>query len=154
MATRMSASRASLVALPTRPVRTFFDTNILLYCDDQASPGKQQRALDLVIAHRKQRSGVVSLQVLQEYFANATRKLGVDAALAQKKVETYARLEVVEPTVRDLLDAIDLHRLRQFSIWDALILHAARKAGCKVLLSEDLQHGQTIDGVAILNPFL
>jgi predicted nucleic acid-binding protein len=137
-----------------RPVRTFFDTNILLYCDDQASPSKQQRALDLVIAHRERHSGVVSLQVLQEYFANATRKLGVDAALAQKKVEAYARLEVVEPTVSDLLAAIDLHRLRQVSIWDALILHAARKAGCKVLLTEDLQHGQTIDGVAIFNPFL
>ena len=74
--------------------------------------------------------------------------------MARYKVEFHARFDVVEPSVADILAAIDLHRLRGISYWDALILHSAKKAGCRVLLSEDLQHGQTIDGVRIVNPFL
>lgn len=106
------------------------------------------------MGHKRKGTGVVSLQVLQEYFANATRKLGLDPDLARQKVEVYARFRVVEPSVVDLLAAIDLHRLHKLSVWDALILYSAKKAGCRVLLTEDLQHGQVIGGVKIVNPFI
>jgi len=137
-----------------RPPRTFLDTNILLYCDDPVNLAKQRRALELVLEHRAQRTGVVSLQVLQEYFYNATRKLGLDSGLVRQKVEAYARFEVVEPVAGDIFAAIDLHRLHHISYWDALVVHCARKSGCRVVLTEDLQHGQEIDGVRIFNPFL
>jgi predicted nucleic acid-binding protein len=133
--------------------RTFLDTNILLYCDDSASQTKQAKAQELVIKHRIQRTGVLSLQILQEYFVNATRKLGLDPGLARQKVEAYARFNLVQPTVSDILAAIDMHRLNGFSYWDALVIRCASQSGCSVLLTEDLQHGQVIDGVRIVNPF-
>jgi predicted nucleic acid-binding protein len=137
-----------------RPQRTFLDTNILLYCDDRADTRKQQLALTLVLQHRKQRTGVVSIQVLQEYFVNAKRKLGLDSGLARRKVEAYSHFELVEPTLPDVLAAIDIHRLHSISYWDALVIHCAKRSGCGVLLSEGLQNGQSIDGVRVMNPFL
>jgi len=141
---------------PTAPQfpRTFLDSNILLYCDDAAYPEKQATALNLVLENKIRRTGVVSLQVLQEYFVNATRKMGVDAGLARQKVEMYSDFHVVEPTVTDVLAAIDLHRLHRISYWDALILRSAKQSGCRVVLSEDMQHGMMVDGVRIVNPFL
>jgi predicted nucleic acid-binding protein len=134
-------------------VRSFFDTNILLYADDESAPAKQRRSRDLVAEHRRSGTGVVSLQVLQEYFVNVTRKLHVDPRIARRKVELLAEFDVAAPEVSDILAAIDLHRLHDFSFWDALVLRSAQQAGCSVLLSEDFQHGRTIDGVQVVNPF-
>ncbi|MGC2058032.1 MAG: PIN domain-containing protein [Candidatus Sulfotelmatobacter sp.] len=133
--------------------RSFFDTNVLIYADDKATPAKQRQSLNLLAEHRRARSGVVSLQVLQEYFVTVTKKLHVDAALARRKVELLAEFDVAALTVSDILAAIDLHRLHAFSFWDALILRAAKQAGCSVLFSEDMQHAREIDGVRIVNPF-
>ncbi len=141
----MSADRMS---------RTFLDTNILVYADDGSNLAKQRKALNLLKEHRTQRTGVVSLQVLQEYFVAVTRKLHLDAEIARNKVEIYARFDVAEPSVNDILAAIDLHRLHGLSFWDALMLRMAKQTGCRVLLSEDLQHGGMVDGVGIVNPFL
>jgi predicted nucleic acid-binding protein len=152
--TRSGKSVVTIPATSARTSRAFLDTNILLYCDDLAHVSKQRRALEVVLEHTAQRTGVVSLQVLQEYFVNATGKLGLDPVLARQKVETYSRLNVVEPVIADILAAIDFHRLHRISYWDALVLHCARKAGCRMLLTEDMQHGQEIDGVKIVNPFL
>jgi predicted nucleic acid-binding protein len=96
----------------------------------------------------------VSLQVLQEYFVMVTRKLGVDAAIARRKVELIAEFDVASPDVLDILAAIDLHRLHGISFWDALIVRSAKQSGCGVLLSEDMQNAREIDGVEIVNPFL
>jgi predicted nucleic acid-binding protein len=134
-------------------VRSFFDTNVLIYADDRAAPAKQRRALELVTEHRRARTGVVSLQVLQEYFVTVTAKLRVDAAIARRKVELLAEFDVAVPEVADILAAIDLHRLHGFSFWDALILRAAKQAGCGVLFSEDMQDAQEIDGLKVVNPF-
>jgi len=134
--------------------RTFLDSNILLYCEDSANPAKRVKAVGLVQEHLRQKTGVISVQVLQEYFANATRKLHVDASLARQKAEVYTRFYVVEPSVNDIFAAIDLHLLRRFSFWDAMIVHCARQAGCREVFSEDMHHGQVIDGVRIVNPFL
>jgi predicted nucleic acid-binding protein len=133
--------------------RSFFDTNVLVYADDKGAPAKQRRALELVAEHRRARSGVVSLQVLQEYFVTVTRKLRVDAAIARRKVELLAEFDVAAPDVADVLAAIDLHRLHGFSFWDALILRTAKQAGCRVLFSEDWQHAREVEGVRIMNPF-
>ena len=133
--------------------RSFLDTNVLLYSDDRDAPGKRRRALDLLAEHRLARSGVVSLQILQEYFAAATRKLGVEAAIARRKVELFANYHLVVLDVDDVLAAIDLYRLHQLAFWDALVVRAARQGGCSVLYTEDLQDGRSIDGVTIVNPF-
>jgi predicted nucleic acid-binding protein len=133
--------------------RSFFDTNVLLYADDESAPAKQRRSRDLAAEHRRSGTGVVSLQVLQEYFVNLTRKLHVDPGIARRKVELLAEFDVAAPDVADILAAIDLYRLHGFSFWDALILRSAQQAGCSVLLSEDFQHGREIDGIRVVNPF-
>lgn len=134
-------------------VRSFFDTNVLIYADDHGFPAKQRRAIDMMAEHRREGTGVVSIQVLQEYFVAATRKLKVDVQTARRKVELLSEFDVARPDVSDILGAIDLHRLHGFSLWDALILRAAKQTGCRVLLSEDFQSGQEIDGVRIVDPF-
>ena len=133
--------------------RSFFDTNVLVYTDDKSAPAKQRRALGLVAEHRREGTGVVSLQVLQEYFVTVTRKLHVDARTARRKVELLAEFHVASIGVADILAAIDLHRLHGFSFWDALILRAASETGCTVLFSEDMQEAREITGVRIVNPF-
>ena len=133
--------------------RSFFDTNALIYADDKSAPAKQRHALDLIAEHRRARTGVVSLQVLQEYFVTVTRKLHVDASIARRKVELLAEFDVAAPDVVDILAAIDLHRLHGFSFWDALVLRSAKQAGCSVLFSEDLQDRRELDGVLVVNPF-
>ena len=145
---------ASTVSPGGRVSRTFFDTNVLVYSDDPRDPAKHRKAIALIKQHLSQRTGMVSIQVLQEYFVNATGKLKLTAELAKRRDEVFAKLQVAEPTVNDILSAIDLHRLHPLSFWDALILQMARQTGCRVLLSEDMQHGQVIDGVRIVNPFL
>jgi predicted nucleic acid-binding protein len=136
------------------PALVFFDTNILVYMDDGSSPAKQQAAISLVEKHFADGTAVVSLQVLQEYFAVTTRKLGVAADLAQQKVGIFARGRVVRFEANDIIAAIELHRLTHISFWDALIIHAARLAGAAVLYSEDLQDGTVAGGVRVVNPFV
>ena len=133
--------------------RSFFDTHTLVYADDAATPGKQRRAVELIAEHRRAGTGVLSLQVLQEYFVTVTRKLGVDPRVARRKVELLAEFDVAAPGVADILAAIDLHRLHGFSFWDALILRSAQQAGCTVLFSENMQEAREVDGVRVVNPF-
>jgi predicted nucleic acid-binding protein len=134
-------------------MRSFFDTNVLIYADDKAAVAKRRRALELLAEHRRARTGVVSMQVLQEYFVTVTRKLRVDPAVARRKVELLAEFDVAAPEVDDILAAIDLHRLHGFSFWDALVVCAAKQAGCGVIYSEDMQDAREIEGVRIVNPF-
>ena len=136
------------------PARSFLDTNLLVNTDDQGQRKKQQAALAILERCRRASSGVVSTQILQEYFVTATRKLGVPVEIARRKVELFARFDLFLIGIEDVLAAIDLHRLHGFSLWDALVVRAASRAGCTVLFSEDLQHGRRIDGLEIVNPFL
>jgi len=133
--------------------RSFLDTNILVYTDDADSPAKQRLAIDLYAECRERRRGVVSTQVLQEYFVTVTRKLGVDAAIARRKAQLFAGLDVAVPGVDDVLAAIDLHRLHRISFWDALIVRTALVSRCTRLYTEDLQHGWTLDGLEVVDPF-
>ena len=140
--------------LAVNPVRTFLDTNILLYAEDARESRKREIAIPLIVEHRRNRTGVVSLQVLQEFYFNATKKLGLDPVIARSKAAFHARFDVVEFSVADIFAAVDLHRLHVISFWDALVVHAAKQAGCREVLSEDMQHRQLIDGVRIVNPFI
>jgi len=134
--------------------RSFLDSNILVYTDDHGNSAKQRAALDLIERCKERDLGVVSIQVLQEYFTITTRKLGVDCAIARRKVELFAQLHLVATGLDDILAAIDLHRLHEFSFWDALIVRSALRSGCRILYSEDFQHGRRVDGLQILNPFV
>ncbi len=133
--------------------RSFLDTNILIYTDDQDAPKKQQQALNLIEQVRRQNVGVLSTQVLQEYYAATTCKLGVSAPIARRKVELFSRFNLVQINLVKILGAIDLHRLHNFSFWDALIIRTALDSGCVRLFTEDLQHGQRIENLEIVNPF-
>ncbi|MEA2239846.1 MAG: hypothetical protein QOC81_4570 [Thermoanaerobaculia bacterium] len=135
-------------------VPAFVDTNILLYADDRADSVKRERARQVIGEVVSDRIGHISLQVLQEYFSAATRKLGMDAEEARGRVEIYSRLEIVRLDVIDVLSAIDLHRFHGFSIWDALILRAALISGCRKVYTEDLQHGFRIENLEVVNPFV
>jgi predicted nucleic acid-binding protein len=139
-------------AAGTRP-RTFLDTNIWIYADDDDCPAKQTRAKQLIFDHRRAGSGVVSIQVLQEYFRNAVRKLHLDPGVARRKVELMTEFKVAVASAEDVFAAIDLYRLNGFSFWDSMIVHMARKSGCRVVLSEDMQHSREIFGIQIINPF-
>ena len=134
--------------------RVFIDTNVIVYADDLDAGAKRERAREILQQVLIDGNGVVSTQVLQEFFVAATRKLGVAAEIARRKVELLARLDVVtiEPSL--ILDAIDLHRLHPISFWDALIVQSAVASGCRRLLTEDLQSGRNIAGVQIENPFV
>jgi predicted nucleic acid-binding protein len=135
-------------------VRSFFDTNVLAYTDDAGEPDKQAAALKLHAAAHRLGHGVVSTQVLQEYFVTTTRKMGVDPVVARRKLELFARMNVVVNQVDDVIAAVDLARLHSLSFWDALIVRAAQRAECRVLYSEDMQHGWKLDGLEIVDPFI
>ena len=133
--------------------RVFVDTNIFVYADDRAARTKRVRARAVLSELIRNRRAVVSTQVMQEYFAAATKKLGLSPERARLRVERLNRLDVVLIRPELILGAIDLCRLHALSFWDALVVRSASVAGCARLLSEDLQDGQTIEGVRIENPF-
>jgi predicted nucleic acid-binding protein len=133
--------------------RCFVDSNVLVYADDHSAGLKRDRARALIRELMLTRTGVLSLQVLQEYFSVSTKKLGLPAEAARRRVALVSRLDVVILGVQDVLGAIDLHRLHGFSIWDALVIRAGLNAGCRVLYTEDLQDGRRIDGLEVVNPF-
>jgi predicted nucleic acid-binding protein len=98
--------------------------------------------------------GVISTQVLQEFFVAATRKLNVAPLAAKGIVKTFAVFETVQVSPAIIQEAIDCSILNQLSFWDSLILVAAASAGCGSVLSEDLNPGQAVLGVKVQNPFL
>jgi predicted nucleic acid-binding protein len=133
--------------------RFFIDTHVFVYADDAGNADKRARALGIVDHAVRSGLGVISTQVLLEFYAVATRKLAVSPELARAKVALLSRMDVVEVSPSDVLGAIDNQRLHGVSIWDGLILRCAKKAGCTRLLSEDLQQDRDYDGVRVENPF-
>ncbi|HEX7329296.1 MAG TPA: PIN domain-containing protein [Casimicrobiaceae bacterium] len=133
--------------------RVFVDTNVFVYADDAGAKAKRARAREVLSELIRERRAVVSTQVMQEYYVAATRKLGLSPARARERVERLRRLDTVVVRPELILGAIDLHRLHRLSFWDALVVKAASASGCARLVSEDLNDGQTIDGVTIVDPF-
>ena len=133
---------------------SFFDTNILIYTVDAAAPDKRSKAIALWKKQVAASFAVISLQVMQEYYNTAIRKLGIDPALARQQVEVMSRVKVVRFDEKDVLAAIDIQRLNRISFWDAMIVHATVMSGARILYSEDLQHASAIGGIQVINPFL
>lgn len=132
----------------------FLDTNVLLYSISNAAEEtkKRERALDLL----DRDDCVLSVQVLQEFYVQATRASRPDPLaheIAAGLVRTWLRFRIQENTVAILNAALEIKARHQFSFWDSAIVAAARAAGSLQLFSEDLSHGRTIDGVTIINPF-
>jgi predicted nucleic acid-binding protein len=134
-------------------VRSFIDTNVLIYADAADEPVKQRRALDLLRGHAEARTGVLSTQVLQDFVNVALRKLRLPPELVRQRLAFYRRFETIPATVDGIAAALDLTQLNSLSFYDALIVQAASRAGCVQLLSEDLQTGAIVAGVRITNPF-
>ena len=132
----------------------FVDTNILMYAHDSSAGEKHERAKALVEVLWRDRTGVVSTQVLQELTVNLRRKAGrpLDARATRGIVADYLTWQVVVNGGESILDALDLSERYQISFWDALVLHAAHTSGAEVLYSEDLSHGQTYGSVRVVNP--
>lgn len=134
--------------------KIFVDTNILLYAHDLDAGHKRQIAADLLRSLAATRSGVLSMQVLQEFYTTATRKLA--AKLPRKEargvVENFAHW-CVETTPAEIREAFRIEDEAKIGFWDAMIVAAARRSGAVQILSEDLNPGQRIAGIEIKNPF-
>jgi predicted nucleic acid-binding protein len=131
----------------------FIDTNIMVYADDAAFPRKQAIAAALIAQRYREGDAVISSQVMQEYYNAAVNKLKIEPSIAVQRLQFFANFQVVSATPQLVIAATDLHRLRKLSFWDALILQAAITSGCDTLYSEDLNAGEIINGVKIVNPF-
>jgi predicted nucleic acid-binding protein len=132
----------------------FLDTNILLYSvsSDPAEAVKRERALALL----DRDEGALSVQVLQEFYVQATRPSRPDPlphAIASGLIATWTRFPVQDITLAILDGALEIKARHRFSYWDSAIIAAARALGCRTLYSEDLSHGRQVDGIAIVDPF-
>jgi len=134
---------------------TFVDTNVLAYAHDASERRRQPAARAQLEALWASRSGVLSTQVLQEFYVVATRKFAPPMVRGQARevVALYATWPVVQIDPTLILTASQLEERHRLSFWDALVVEAARVAGASRLLTEDLQHGRVIGGVRIENPF-
>jgi predicted nucleic acid-binding protein len=138
----------------SNPPKTFIDSNVLIYANDKDEVVKQRVAIEALDELWTTSSGVLSLQVLQEFYSVVTRKLIArdSRALAQELVQLYSQW-CEETTAREIQAAFRIESIAQISFWDALIVASAAQCGATRILSEDLNHGQIIDGIEIVNPF-
>jgi len=136
--------------------RSFVDTNILVYAQDQTAGTKHEIALNLTERLWNSNLGVLSTQVLQEFCVIVTRKIARPMSFAQLRhiLDDYLSWEVVINAPAATLGALQLQERYQISFWDALLIHAAKTAEVEILYSEDLSHGQRYGSVRVVNPFL
>ena len=134
------------------PGRVFLDANILVYAQDAGAPDKQRKSRKAIAALAGSGDGVISTQVMQEFYVTATRKIGVPPLVAKGVLKTLAVFEIVQVSPALIQEAVDCSILNQLSFWDSLILAAAASAGCSTVYSEDLNPGQTILGMKVQNP--
>jgi predicted nucleic acid-binding protein len=132
----------------------FLDTNILLYSisRDPAETAKRERAIALL----ERDDGALSVQVLQEFYVQATRPTRPDPLpheIAAGLINSWTRFRVQEITLSILTWALEIKAAHGFSYWDSAIIAAARALGCRELFSEDMTHGQEVEGIIIVNPF-
>jgi predicted nucleic acid-binding protein len=137
-------------------MRTFVDTNVLIYAHDVDAGRKHDIAKGVLRDLWAERSGVLSTQVLQEFYVNATRKLRTPLAKpdARSVVDTYAAWCVDGITPADVAAAFQIEDRARIGFWDALIVAVAVRSGASRVLSEDLNGGQAIAGLTIQNPFV
>jgi predicted nucleic acid-binding protein len=135
--------------------RTFIDTNILVYAHDLDAKAKHHTAKGVLGELWGERQGVVSPQVLQEFYVNVTRKIRhpISREAARLVVNTYA-IWCIDTTATEIASAFRVEDESHINFWDALIVAAALKSGATRILSEDLNPGQRINGIRIENPFV
>ena len=133
--------------------RSFIDTNVLVYAQASDAPTKQRAALAVLKRLYEGADGVLSTQVLQEYCNVALKKLRLPVQQVRAQLDLYEQFEVIQVTPAIIRVGLDLHQTRSVSFYDALILASAQTAGCGVLFSEDMNTGEVIGGVRIVNPF-
>jgi len=134
--------------------KTFVDTNVLIYAHDVDAKGKHEIAKNILRQLWSERNGALSMQVLQEFYVNATRKIPhpISKQSARRVVNSYA-IWCVETGPGDISTAFLIEDESRIGFWDALIVASAVKSGADRILSEDLNAGQTIAGIRIENPF-
>ena len=132
--------------------KIFIDTDILIYSMDQFNPEKRQRCRALLKTLKNDLRGVISTQVMQEFYVAATQKLGADPLVVKDILNSLERFETVIIIPEIIKEAIDCGIINCLSFWDALIVAAAESANCEALWTEDLNDGQIIRGVRIENP--
>jgi predicted nucleic acid-binding protein len=134
----------------------FVDTNVVLYAADDRDAAKRDRARDWLRACWTRRCGRTSVQVLNEFYANARRKFptAISAGDARAQVRRYQQWHPWQIDQATVETAWAVESRYGFTYWDALIIASAQQQGCDYLVSEDLQHGQQIDSVQVLNPFV
>jgi predicted nucleic acid-binding protein len=135
--------------------KTFLDTNIVIYAYDASAGLKHEIARQIMTDLWTSGNGILSTQVLQEFYVNVTRKIPkpLDLDLARQIVSDLLKWDVVVNGGDSILDAIDIQKRHNFSFWDAMIISSAVTGGAVTLLSEELTDGQIIGGVTIRNPF-
>ena len=134
-------------------VRSFIDTNILIYAEASDEPAKQKVALALLKQLFETTCGVLSTQVLKEYCNVAVKKLKLSPDYIRAQLDLYEQFEVVQVTPALIRMGLDLHQTRRLAFYDALIVASAQTAGCATLFSEDMNSGEAMTGVRIVNPF-
>ena len=132
--------------------KIFIDTNILIYGMDRFNPEKQKQSRRKLKTLEKDVKGVISTQVMQEFYVAATRKLNADPLIVKDIINSFGRFETVLIQPGIIKEAIDCSIINRLSFWDALIVTAAESAHCEKLWTEDLNSGQVIRGVRIENP--
>lgn len=136
--------------------KIFLDTNVLVYAYDRSEPEKQQQALKLMHPLIVTETGVISTQVLAEFFVTVTQKLDAPLTLesAQQRIENYQQSwDILDMTPLIVLEAIRGVQSYKFSFWDAQIWAASRLNQINVVFSEDFNNGAVIEGVRFVNPF-
>jgi predicted nucleic acid-binding protein len=133
----------------------FVDTNVLLYAYDTAAGQRHDDAAHLVDRLWSERSGAISVQVLQEFFVNSTRKVAAPLTpeAAVDRIRSLSWWRVHSPLADDVVAAASLSNRHQLSFWDAMIVRSAAELHCETIWSEDLNDGQVIEGVRVRNPF-
>jgi predicted nucleic acid-binding protein len=135
------------------PTGEFVDTNILIYAFDRSAGEKHRVAAELVTRLWTERRGCISIQVMQEFYVSATRKLRMPEEQATLQVRRLRLWRVHRPSVDDILAAIELNRSHSVSFWNGMILRSAQASRCSVIWTEDLSNGQQWGEMQVRNPF-
>lgn len=137
-----------------KPASQFVDSNVLVYAYDLSQGEKHEQAKTLLLSLWESGLGCLSIQVLQEFFVNVTRKSDFPLSPEQAAlvIHDFSDWMVHRPVMTDVLLAIELHQRYQISFWDAMILQSARQSGCGIIWSEDLSDGEDYAGVKVINP--
>lgn len=135
----------------------FIDTNIFVYSFDGDENKKREKAKEIIKNALDNGRGFISIQVIQEFYNVATKKFKVPLAIHAAKEyleKVFMQLNVVYPSYNFISTGLDISTATKYSFYDSLIISAALKSSCSILLTEDMQHGQEIQNLRIENPFL